>query len=312
MGARPAWLRSAWVRHGLGLGAAALGVGLLWVLPGLGEGARFAVFAPLVAAVAWWGGRGPGVLATGAAALGVAALFEVPDGLLRGDVGGWVRVTAFVLGHGALVWLVGALRREKARAEALAAAQEEFVRLVGHELRTPLAALQLRLGLELRRLERPGAADCGPVRDGLVASAHQVHRLGRLLGRLLDAARLETGKLVLAREPTDLAATASRAVASARLIDRRHRIVLRAPAAAWAEVDPARVEQVLTNLLDNAIRFGPRGSTIEVEVAEEGGGVRLGVRDAGPGVPEGGRARLFERGAQAHGEGHAGRSGVGL
>jgi signal transduction histidine kinase len=96
------------------------------------------------------------------------------------------------------------------------------------------------------------------------------------------------------------------------MIDRRHRIALVAPPAAEAVVDPTRVEQVLTNLLENAVKFGPRGSTIEVEVAEADDGVRLAVRDTGPGVPEEKRAALFERGAQAHGHGHLGGLGLGL
>jgi PAS domain S-box-containing protein len=196
--------------------------------------------------------------------------------------------------------------------EEVARAKDELVSVVGHELRSPLAALRARLDLQLRRLDRRGAVAPEELRDALVASTHDADRLARLLALLLDTARTDAGKLVLAPARVDVVALAARVVGSTQLIDRRHRIALVAPPAAEAVVDPTRVEQVLTNLLENAVKFGPRGSVIEVEVAEAEGGVRLAVRDAGPGVPEDRRAALFERGAQAHGDGHRGGLGLGL
>jgi signal transduction histidine kinase len=240
-------------------------------------------------------------------------LFEAPEGLLsRQGVDGWGRIVAFLVVAGTTVLLLAALQDARRRAEVGVGARDEFVRTVGHELRSPLTVLQARLETQTRRLEERGAPAVNELRDMLIASAHQVRRMERLVARLLDDARLEAGKLVLAPARADLVAIAAAQAAAAQLIDRRHRIVLEAPERAEAVVDPVRVEQVLANLLENAMKFGPRGTAIRVEVAEADGGVRLAVRDAGPGVPPGRRRTLFERGSQAHGAGHGGGLGLGL
>jgi signal transduction histidine kinase len=91
----------------------------------------------------------------------------------------------------------------------------------------------------------------------------------------------------------------------------RHQLTLRAPDRMDAQVDPFRLEQVVLNLLDNAIKFSPEGGEIEVDLERiPEGCVRLSVRDHGIGVPPKHRRRLFERFYQAHGKEH--RSGMGL
>jgi signal transduction histidine kinase len=89
--------------------------------------------------------------------------------------------------------------------------------------------------------------------------------------------------------------------------------VVRVPERVEAVVDPLRVEQVLANLLGNALKFSPAGSPVEVELSADGDGVaRLAVRDRGVGVPPERRDRLFEPFQQAHGEGYGGGMGLGL
>jgi signal transduction histidine kinase len=91
----------------------------------------------------------------------------------------------------------------------------------------------------------------------------------------------------------------------------RHAIEVRSESDVWAEIDTLRYEQVVLNLLDNAMKYSPQGGTIEVDLSEQPSGVaRLVVRDHGIGVPAQHRAHLFERYYQAHGREH--RSGMGL
>ena len=93
--------------------------------------------------------------------------------------------------------------------------------------------------------------------------------------------------------------------------DGRHRVTLEAPSALAAEADPLRLEQVLTNPLDNAIKYSPEGGAIRVALScPRDGWVELAVRDWGLGIPAQRRGRIFERFFQAHGDGH--RSGLGL
>jgi signal transduction histidine kinase len=90
-----------------------------------------------------------------------------------------------------------------------------------------------------------------------------------------------------------------------------HTITLAAPPSLEAEVDPLRLEQVLTNLLENAIKYSPEGGPIEVAVSRSADeALEIAVRDHGLGIPPEKRARIFERFYQAHGDGH--RSGLGL
>jgi signal transduction histidine kinase len=145
--------------------------------------------------------------------------------------------------------------------------------------------------------------------------AGQSRRLTRLLGQLLDVTRLENGRLMLDRQPTDLCALVEGAVAAASARSDRHVITLEAPAALEASVDPLRLEQVLTNLLENAIKFSPDGTPVEVALVPLGGdmpAVELTVRDHGIGIPIEMREHLFERFHRAHANGHRSGMGVGL
>jgi len=141
-----------------------------------------------------------------------------------------------------------------------------------------------------------------------------------LTTHLLDVSRLERGALQLAPRATDLVAMV-RAVTDALVVDpRRHPIALEAPAELWAHADVMRLEQVVTNLLDNAVRYSPGGGAIRVTLervrAEDGADcAKLTVRDHGVGVPEAQREQIFDRFHRAHaGAGDAGwaMGGLGL
>jgi signal transduction histidine kinase len=94
---------------------------------------------------------------------------------------------------------------------------------------------------------------------------------------------------------------------------KKHRLVARGRVSTRVPVDPLRLEQVLVNLLNNAVKHSPEGGRIEVELAQPSPDtVRLAVRDYGDGIPPEHRARIFERFHQAHGEGHLRGLGLGL
>jgi signal transduction histidine kinase len=120
-------------------------------------------------------------------------------------------------------------------------------------------------------------------------------RLTALVDDLLDVSRVRTGRLPLAREPVDLAALARDAVADARERDAgAHRFALEAPASlAPVTGDAGRLEQVLDNLLENAVRYSPAGGTIAVAARDDGDGVAVMVRDEGIGLPAGSAEGIF-------------------
>lgn len=200
-------------------------------------------------------------------------------------------------------------------------ARDEFLSVASHELRTPVAGLKAYAQMMQRRLRRDGGEGSGD--PSLVEAAfrrveEQSDRLGALVGQLLDVSRLESGKLSLDCAPTDLRELVERVVEPARLAASERRITIQSSGPISAEVDPVRMEQVLVNLLDNAVKFSPPGSPVDITVesrpgtAEGGHTVLVSVRDHGTGIPVERRAGLFGRFYQAHAEGHLGGMGLGL
>jgi signal transduction histidine kinase len=141
----------------------------------------------------------------------------------------------------------------------------------------------------------------------------QSHRLAGLIDQLLDQARLEAGRLRLEPEPVELSGWIVEVAERLRAIYDERTLVVRSAGPLTVDADAQRLEQVVTNLVDNAAKFSPPGLPIEIEVgAGPGGGARIAVRDHGAGVPRGHRARVFERFYQAHGERRYGGMGLGL
>jgi signal transduction histidine kinase len=188
--------------------------------------------------------------------------------------------------------------------------RDEFLAIASHELRTPLTTVRAHAQLMLRRLGRDGSVDLVAVERAFGAISQQTGKLTRLVEQLLDVSRLEAGKVTLACQVTDLGELVER-VASAVAVRARQSIEVHAPTGLRSRVDPLRLDQMLTNLLDNAAKFGPEDEPIEIELTERPDGqLQIAVRDHGTGIPEEMRDRVFERFFQAHPEGY--RSGMGL
>jgi PAS domain S-box-containing protein len=206
-------------------------------------------------------------------------------------------------------------REERARAEAEAALRlrDEFLSIAAHELRTPLTAVSGYAQLALRQLAPEGQLEPERIVPVLETIKGQADKLARLISRLLDISRLEGGKLALERQPTDVVTLVEQVLSGARARDPGHAITLSTPPSLEAEVDPLRLEQVLTNLLDNAIKYSPQGGPIEVVLTRATPGeVVLSVRDHGLGIPPEKRGQIFERFYQAHGNGNKSGMGLGL
>ena len=202
---------------------------------------------------------------------------------------------------------------QAARQEAEMALRQrhEFLSIAAHELKTPLTTLSAHAQMSLRQLQRHGHLERERVEQALMTITGQAGKLSRLLNQLLDITRIEDGKLPLERQPTDLASIVEQVVASAHLRGDHHAVTVNRPETLLAHVDPIRLEQVLTNLLDNAMKYSPDGGAIEVALRLVGQReVEISVRDHGLGIPVEKRDQIFERFYQAHDSGH--RSGLGL
>ena len=182
--------------------------------------------------------------------------------------------------------------------------KDDFVSAVSHELRSPLTSIAGSLAT-LRRLDQAGDP---AVRDELLGAAErQTRRLGRVIANLLSAAHLD-GSGPLTSEPVDLAATARIVAAD---LDATERVRIDMPRAT-VPTDPDRIAQVLTYLLDNAIKFSPEDSPIEIGAKVEEDGFRVWVADDGVGIDPAHRNAIFERFHQIDQSATRSQGGLGL
>src|SRR3972149_12166583 len=200
----------------------------------------------------------------------------------------------------------------RAAAEAENRAKDEFLGMLAHELRNPL----IPIGIAMQTIRGEAARDPAGQRARDVVE-RQVKHLARLLDDLLDVSRLTRGKIELRKETVTLQAIVAEALATTRgFIDaRRHVVSVSLPEEPlWFEADPARITQVVRNLLDNAAKYTPRGGEISVTGYGERGEVVLRVRDTGLRIAPGMLPRAFDLFAQADRSlaGSEGGLGVGL
>jgi signal transduction histidine kinase len=201
-------------------------------------------------------------------------------------------------------------REQTARGEAdrLNAAKDEFLAMLSHELRNPLGAIAGAAAV----LERIGKPDEAGVAARAVI-ARQVRNLTALVDDLLDVARVTSGKIRLSRQPLNLGALVERTLqtftASGHTAG-HHPIVSVQPV--WIDADATRIEQVVTNLVENAVKFTPVGGTITVSVRREGPAAVMEVRDTGRGIAPAALPHVFELFAQADTSPDRGPGGLGL
>ena len=182
------------------------------------------------------------------------------------------------------------LQREKAALQQSDRAKDEFIAMLSHELRNPLAALMS--ASEILRIAPP-ESEAALKSRGVVA--RQTKQMARLVEDLLDVSRVATGKVWLTREPLDLAEPVNAALAGLRAGGRlsAHDVVLDLHPA-WLSADRARIEQIATNLIDNAIKYSPAGSRINVIVQQEAGDAVLIVSDEGEGIAKDALEKVFD------------------
>jgi PAS domain S-box-containing protein len=179
------------------------------------------------------------------------------------------------------------LYRETAEASR---AKDEFLATLSHELRNPLGAIANAAGALDRRA---GLEDTGKRLRQIIH--RQTHHLTRLVDDLLDVARATAGKITLNRQPVDLSDVAGGCVRSLREGGRarRHRVTFRAESVI-VNADPTRLAQIIQNMLDNAVKFTPRGGSVDVDVLREGQEGVVRVTDNGIGIDPEQLPRVFE------------------
>ena len=174
--------------------------------------------------------------------------------------------------------------------------RNEFLGMVSHELRTPLTAIK---GSAAMGLNSPGGLGQDEAAELFGIIDQQADRLRDLIDNLLDMTRIEAGALSVAAESHDLRAVVEEAVAAFLPAAGGHEVLITgATALPAASIDRRRIGQVIANLLSNAAKFSPANAPIEVEVAQDGAGLSVRVRDHGRGIPREQIGRLFSKFSQ--------------
>lgn len=206
-----------------------------------------------------------------------------------------VDVTAQVLAQRERASLLARAETARSEAEAAVRMRDLFFSVAAHELKTPLTSLHGNIELIQRRTLRDGALNERDQRAFAVVAA-QSRRLRQMIEALLDVTRLEAGQLSLACAPLDLRALAQQVVAEVQPALVQHTIDYRGPAEPLiVSGDELRLEQVLQNLLQNAVKYSPGGGAVAVRVFQDAERACVSVADQGIGIPAEALARLFQR-----------------
>lgn len=195
-----------------------------------------------------------------------------------------------------------AQQREEARRK------DEFLAMLAHELRNPLSPVRYAAQALRAEASSPRALNLVEIIE------RQVGHMSRIITQLVDVTRLTRGMVALARAPLDLVELARRCV-DARQSAARDRAValdLQVQGPAWADADLTRMDQVIENLLDNAIKFSPSGSRVVVEVGARDGWAHIAVHDQGDGIAAEEMPYLFQPFVQADKSLDRARGGIGL
>lgn len=266
------------------------------VAPMIGEASPQLLLLLAVAIGAWYGGAGPGAVAVIIATLAESSLvLPSTSSLSITDTRGQTQLAIFLVAGLSLSALIGILQARLRHAEAALRARDDLLAIAAHEFKTPLTTV---IGYTRTLQMRAAREGYLPRRDldTLRVIVGQAKRLHTLIDSVLDLARLDNGQAQIARQVVDIAALARRLVDEMRLTATRHHVEFRGPDTPVIIMgDSVRMEQVLQNLLDNAVKYSPDDGVITVGVEQHHSEAVLTVSDQGIGIPEEACAQLFKR-----------------
>jgi signal transduction histidine kinase len=224
------------------------------------------------------------------------------------------RLCAALANHVALA--IGNLQRAEQAREVAALKKidrlkTELLSTVSHELRTPLGSIK---GYATTLMEHESRLSRDERREFLEIIDTESDRLDELIRNLLDMSRLEAGVLRMDREPVELSEVVRSCAQRVQRLTERHRILMSWDCDHLVEADPRRIAQVVTNLLENAVKYSPDGGEIVIGGRAQGGMLEVSVADQGVGIPSRDLHRVFDRFHRVEGEisKRVGGTGLGL
>jgi signal transduction histidine kinase len=309
-------MNSTWAGRLLHYGLAMTIIGSLVALtscfgPLRGEDNPFLLFLAGVMFSSWLGGIGPGLLATGSAALLCDLFFITPGQVLHNNsFEENFQVGLFFLEGAAISWGTSALRQSLVDLRRADRNKDDFLATLAHELRNHLAPMHYGLAAV-----QVAATDIASVEGVRVVMERQLRQLTRLVDDLLDLSRIRSGKTHLHLEQTDLANVVYDAVQVSRpLIEQLgHTLTVKLPAQPLkVQADSARLVQALANLLNNAAKYTPEGGRIDLLAESDAWYAQIRVRDTGVGIPAAFLSKVFDRFMQVDDTRDRSQGGLGI
>lgn len=276
-----------------------------------------ALHYPVVLLAAWVGGFWPGLLSTFACTI-YSSIYLRPHLLSDPwqDLPGLIRSFMFLYTSVFFILLVSGLQRAWQRAEEAVNFRDEFLSLAAHELQTPLTGLLLQTQLRQRRAElAPEKLLSTPELIAMARSdLRQLQRLTRLVDNMLDISRMRSGQAPFHPVEADLCVLVSEFVA--RLREQKPEdaslVTLQLCEETIGRFDALQLEQILGNLVGNALKYGERKPVVVSVRKLAGGRAELLVKDQGPGVPREEQERIFRKFERLSSQSHVGGLGLGL
>ncbi len=174
----------------------------------------------------------------------------------------------------------------------LQAQKDEFISMASHELRTPMTTIKAWTQIQKKQFEKQGRED---VVRSFNKMETQINKVNRLIADLLDISKMQVGKLSYTRENVSLDAIVNESVEMVQQTSTTHRISIHGRADNYVVGDKDRLEQVFTNLLNNAIKYSPNATTVDVFIETAQNHVFVKVRDYGIGIPREHQGKIFDR-----------------
>ncbi|HEY4384355.1 MAG TPA: PAS domain S-box protein, partial [Ktedonobacteraceae bacterium] len=170
--------------------------------------------------------------------------------------------------------------------------KDDFLNMASHELKTPLAVVKMRTQLARRHLEKQGHPE---VAANLAKVEEPIRQIERLIGDLLDVSKIQAGRLEYTYELVDINGLLHEVAETMQQMNQTHTIEMYGPGPLTLVGDKNRLEQVFINLLSNATKYSPPGSTVEVALHTTSEDVTVSIRDHGIGIPQEQCEKIFER-----------------
>jgi len=170
--------------------------------------------------------------------------------------------------------------------------KDDFIKIAGHELRTPITGMKIFAQIMQKRLKQTGDSQNIQINASMLS---QINRLNQLVTELLDVNRAKEGRLEVKKKKFNMGSLINEIVAEYRQIVKTHVIKVNIKTNRQAKGDLERIRQVITNLINNAIKYSPEGSNIVVTTEPEKEGMRVSVEDFGSGIPEKEKEKIFRR-----------------